>query len=403
MRVQFSSFRLAILPLTLILICSVPRTNMAQGDSVATEASPSPWDPNGIADFSLTDRTGETITKKSLLGREWVAGFIFTRCKGPCPIVVGQMKLLQEKTGVTLVAFSVEPEFDTPEVLKNFSTAYVPEAKPDATGKVPLWYWLTGDRTQIYDLIHKSFKMPAGEMKGPAGVEIIHSNNLMHLDENGRVLGKYNALEPGEMALLRRILQGKDPRGKMIETLPTAPAGETVAVEGAAAAGLTITRPTEEPVAEATAAEKVPSAPEWVLALPAVNAALNGLATILLLTGYVMIKKGHVQTHKTLMLSSFAVSVIFLASYLTYHLVGRFSKPFMGTGMIRPIYFTILISHIILAATVPVLALLTIYRALKGQWVKHRSIARITFPIWVYVSITGVIIYVMLYQWPVAA
>ena len=402
MRVFCNPFSLVILTLT-SMTCVVPSAVLAQDAPTAAGANPSPWDPEGIQDFSLTDRSGETITKKSLLGKEWVAGFIFTRCKGPCPVVVGQMKLLQEKTGVTLVAFSVEPEFDTPAVLKSFSTAYVPEAKPDASGKVPLWSWLTGDRAQIYSLIHKSFKMPAGEVKGPGGVEIIHSNNLMHLDEEGRVLGKYNAMEPGEMALLRRILQGKDPRGKMIESLPTAPPGEEVAVEGAAAAGLTITRPSDGPAGDETAEEKGSSAPEWVLALPAVNAGLNGLATILLLSGYVMIKKGHVQAHKTLMLSSFAVSIIFLASYLTYHLVGRFSKPFTGTGLIRPIYFTILITHIILAATVPVLALTTIYRALKGQWVQHRSIARITFPIWVYVSVTGVIIYVMLYQWPAGA
>lgn len=379
------------------LLCVAPVRAEAQDAPPTTSARPSLWDPAGIQDFSLTDRTEETVTRQTLLGKEWVAGFIFTRCKGPCPAVVGQMKILQEQTGVTLVTFSVQPEVDTPEVLKNFSTTYVPDAKPDASGKVPHWYWLTGDRAQIYNLIGKSFRMPVAATQGPEGFDVIHSNNLMHVDEEGRVLGKYNALEPAEMALLRRILQGKAPRGKMVANIPAASEGETVAVEGAEAAGLTMTRPAEEPPEET-----VNTAPDWVMSLPALNASLNGLATLLLLAGYVMIKKGRVQAHKTLMLSSFATSMVFLGSYLTYHFF-VLSKKFPGTGLIRPIYFLILISHIILAAAVPILASMTIYRALRGDWARHRSIARITFPIWVYVSITGVIIYLMLYHWPVAA
>lgn len=104
------------------------------------------WDPAGIQDFSLTDRTEETVTKQTLFGQGMGSRLYFYACKGPCPAVVGQMKILQEQTGVTLVTFSVQPEVDTPEVLKNFSTTYVPDAKPDASGKVPHWYWLTGDR-----------------------------------------------------------------------------------------------------------------------------------------------------------------------------------------------------------------------------------------------------------------
>ncbi len=384
------------------LLCCAWSTAKAQ-DAQPPATAPSLWDSAGIQDFSLTDRTKEVVTKQTLLGKEWVAGFIFTRCKGPCPTVVGQMKLLQEQTGVTLVVFSVQPEVDTPEVLNAFSTTYVPDAKPDAAGKIPHWYWLTGDRPQIYNLIHKSFRMPAGEVKGPNGLEIIHSNNLMHVDEEGRILGKYNAIEPSEMALLRRILQGKDPRGKMATSVPKAATGETVEVEGGAASGLTFTRPTDDETADVPPDEELKASPEWVKFLPTLNASLNGLATILLLSGYVMIKKGQVTAHKTLMLSSFATSIVFLGSYLTYHFLVLFTKKFIGTGLSRPIYFTILITHIILAATVPVLASMTIYRALRGDWVRHKAIARITFPIWVYVSVTGVIIYFMLYHWPAAA
>lgn len=138
--------------------------------------------------------------------------------------------------------------------------------------------------------------------------------------------------------------------------------------------------------------------PSWVSWLPAVNASLNGLATLLLVTGYVLIRRNRVHAHKRVMLSAFGVSIVFLACYLVYHAYAG-SKPFPGTGLMRPVYFTILISHILLAAAVPVLAVVTIYRALKGQWDKHRRIARVTFPIWLYVSVTGVMIYVMLYHW----
>ncbi len=144
-------------------------------------------------------------------------------------------------------------------------------------------------------------------------------------------------------------------------------------------------------------------APDWVLTLPDINAGLNSLATLLLLVGYVVIRQGKRDVHKNVMLSAFATSVVFLGCYLVYHFAlkhytGSSSKPFEGEGIIRPVYFTILITHIVLAAAVPVLAVWTIYRGWKQQWDKHRRIARITFPIWLYVSVTGVIIYLMLYH-----
>lgn len=147
-------------------------------------------------------------------------------------------------------------------------------------------------------------------------------------------------------------------------------------------------------------------APDWVMLLPAVNAVLNSLATVLLVVGMLMIKRGRRDAHKNVMLTAFAVSIAFLACYLTYHFAlhhytGESSRKFAGEGLIRPVYFTILISHVLLAAAVPVLAIVTIRRGLRAQWDAHRRIAKITLPIWLYVSVTGVIIYLMLYQWPV--
>ena len=134
-----------------------------------------------------------------------------------------------------------------------------------------------------------------------------------------------------------------------------------------------------------------------VHSLPAVNATLNGTAAILLVTGYTLIRKGRVYAHKRVMLTAFGVSVAFLICYLVYHAqVGSVRYP--KGGAIRIVYYTILITHTILAACVPVLAIITLRRALRGDFVRHRRIARWTLPIWLYVSVTGVVVYLMLYQ-----
>ena len=131
--------------------------------------------------------------------------------------------------------------------------------------------------------------------------------------------------------------------------------------------------------------------------LPVLNASLNGLAGVLLAAGYVCIRQRWVAAHRALMGSAFAASMLFLTSYLIYHF-HRLTTPFEGEGAIRYVYFLILITHVTLAITVPPLALLTLYRALRGQLERHRRIARWTLPIWLYVSVTGVLVYLMLYQ-----
>jgi uncharacterized membrane protein YozB (DUF420 family) len=137
--------------------------------------------------------------------------------------------------------------------------------------------------------------------------------------------------------------------------------------------------------------------PEWVHSLPALNASLNALGTIFLVSGYLMIRRRRVEAHRACMLAAFACSVAFLTSYLTYHYYAG-STPFTGTGLIRPVYFFILITHIVLAALVPPLAILTLWRALRERFEAHARLARWALPIWLYVSVTGVIVYLMLYQ-----
>ena len=131
--------------------------------------------------------------------------------------------------------------------------------------------------------------------------------------------------------------------------------------------------------------------------LPAVNAMLNATSAVLLVIGYTLIRNRYIEAHRRVMITAFGVSVLFLISYLYYHYqVGsvRFERP----GSIRAVYLTILMTHTVLAALVPFMAVITLWRGLKGNYASHRRIARWTFPIWLYVSVTGVIVYWMLYQ-----
>lgn len=131
--------------------------------------------------------------------------------------------------------------------------------------------------------------------------------------------------------------------------------------------------------------------------LPALNALLNAAAATLLVTGYTLIRRGKRVLHKRCMLGALTASALFLVSYVTYHWNAG-SRPFPGSGIVAAIYFTILITHVLLAMTILPLALITTARGLLGQFSRHRRVARWTLPIWLYVSVTGVVIYLMLYQ-----
>jgi uncharacterized membrane protein YozB (DUF420 family) len=131
--------------------------------------------------------------------------------------------------------------------------------------------------------------------------------------------------------------------------------------------------------------------------LPALNASLNGVAALFLLAGYVLIKRRQIPAHRACMLSALLVSALFLVSYVIYH-ANAGSKPFPGTGSIRALYFSILITHVVLAAAILPMAIVTLSRALRERFDLHVRIARWTLPIWLYVSVTGVVIYVMLYR-----
>ena len=131
--------------------------------------------------------------------------------------------------------------------------------------------------------------------------------------------------------------------------------------------------------------------------LPHLNAALNGASFLLLLASFYQIRRGRVAAHRALMVSALAVSGLFLVSYVVYH-AQYGSVRFQGQGAVRPVYFFILVTHVILAAGIVPLVFVTVRRALRGDFARHRRIARWTYPLWLYVSLTGVVVYLMLYQ-----
>lgn len=131
--------------------------------------------------------------------------------------------------------------------------------------------------------------------------------------------------------------------------------------------------------------------------LPTLNALLNALAAVLLLAGWVHIRRGRITAHRRCMVAAFVVSSLFLVSYVVYHsAIG--SRPFTGGGLLRVVYFTVLLTHVVLAAAIVPLVLITLRRGLRRDDLRHRRIARWTLPLWLYVSVTGVVIYLMLYR-----
>ena len=137
--------------------------------------------------------------------------------------------------------------------------------------------------------------------------------------------------------------------------------------------------------------------PEYISYLPHLNATLNTTSALFLIVGYRFIRAGFIRAHRNCQVAALVTSTLFLISYLTYHYYHGDTR-FLGQGIVRPIYFAILITHVILAIVIVPLVLITVYRAARGDFIRHRKIARWTLPLWLYVSVTGVIVYLMLYR-----
>jgi protein SCO1/2/putative membrane protein len=314
-----------------------------------------------IGAFRLVERSGRMVTEADLAGRVCLFSFIFTRCQLSCPRITSVMKMLQERlsgTTVLLVSISVDPEHDTPSVLETYARSY--GADPER------WWFLTGPRSSIYDLIQQRFKLSVVPKPSPdpeGRTEAIAHSERIALVDHGRIVGLFDSTE-------------------------------TTALD--ALVGQARRRAT----------------PGWVRALPSLNASLNALCACLLILGWLQIRgrnaaspsrlltQPQVRRHVACMVLAVATSAAFLVSYLAYHAQAG-SMPFRGQGTIRLVYFSLLLSHTVLATfgVIP-LVLMTLWRAWRRDFLRHRSIAALTFPIWLYVSVTGVLIYWMLYQMP---
>jgi protein SCO1/2/putative membrane protein len=308
-----------------------------------------------LGSFRLVERSGRGVTDADLADRVWVAAFVFTRCPLSCPRISSVMKGLQgrlEGTGVRLVSLSVDPGHDTPGVLADYARRF--GADPDR------WWFLTGPKDDVLGLIRGRFKLgveATAAADQQAGAEAFSHSSRLALVDGGRVVGYYDSMDP-----------------KGVESL----------------------------MAEARRLDAARARP-WVRRLPALNAGLNGSCAVLLVVGWLLIRAGRVRGHAVCMTSAVVVSALFLGSYLVYHAqVG--SVAYRGEGPARVLYLTILLSHTLLATfgVVPLVAL-TLTRALRGRFDRHARIARVTLPIWLYVSVTGVVIYMMLYQLPLPA
>jgi protein SCO1/2/putative membrane protein len=327
-----------------------------------------------LGPFELVERSGQRVSQADLADRVCIVSFIFTRCQLSCPRISAVMKSLQDRlegSDALLVSLSVDPRHDTPEVLAEYARRF--NASPER------WWFLTGSRTLIYGLIESKFKLSVMENPAPdAGGQaeaIAHSDRLALVDR-GHVVGLFDSNEPTALKSL---------------------------VEQA----------------------KRKALPAWIRGLPAVNASLNSLCALLLLLGWTAIRgqtgvsasqnepmanassrraifeQPRVRLHLACMVLAVLASSLFLVCYLVYHFHAG-GTPFRGQGTSRWIYFTILISHTFLATfcVVPYV-FLTLLRALRRDFASHRLIAATTLPIWLYVSVTGVLIYLLLYHLPV--
>ncbi len=305
-----------------------------------------------LESFTLTDgRTGEAFTPEQLRGKVWVAHFFFTTCTQGCSETNRTMQELQKRFAdhrhVAFVSISVNPAHDKPEVLRAFAENL--EARPGQ------WFFLTGGEADVHRIVRSIFYQGVETNPGaPLTSAVTHAFRLLLINHEGAIVGYADGKDRSAPELLERAINRSLLGGNV-------------------------------------------RAPHF---LPTLNAGLNTLCTLLLIFGYAFIRNGREKLHIACMLSALAVSALFLGCYLYYHFVILDGQPtrFRHEGPIRVAYFTILLTHTVLAASVAPLALWTAYLGLTDQRLRHRWWARRTLPIWLYVSITGVVVYWMLYQ-----
>jgi protein SCO1 len=318
--------------------------------ALAASARAQEYDPlhttiGTLPEFKLTDQTGRTIGRDELLGKVCIVSFFFSCCATGCPETQAAMARLQAQfaghSDVLLVSINVFPSNDTQEILEKYARDH--KADPQH------WLFLRGDEAGIDALVQQGFKQGlARQTSGKPGYEVVHTANLLVVDHRGVIRGYANGLSAEDVGKLQEFVQ------------------------------------------------------QLVLAkyFPTINAGLNATCGVLLVIGFVLIRTRRILAHKVCMLLALAVSALFLGCYLFYHFVVLDGHPtrFTGEGPMRYAYLGILLSHTLLAVIVAPLALTVTYLGLRNRLARHRALAKWTLPIWLYVSVTGVVVYWMLYH-----
>ena len=292
---------------------------------------------DAVQPFELISQDEKAFGLKDLKGKIWVADFIFTTCSDICPMMSRNMSSLARAhahdTNLRFVSITVNPENDLPKNLKAYLTLHQADTR---------WSFLTGNREDIQKLAVESFKL--GDMK-----EIVfHSSMFVLVDRQGLIRGYYD---------------GKDAERKRQLSLDI----------------LKLKREVVLPL------------------LPSINALLNGMAGLMLILGFMAIRRQEHKVHQRYMIAALCCSVLFLGFYLYYHFTTHLITRYAGEGWIKAIYFFILGTHTPLAVMIIPFILMAVWQALKGDFEKHKRITRWLYPAWLYVSLTGVLIYLMLY------
>ncbi|NUN48519.1 MAG: DUF420 domain-containing protein [Candidatus Brocadiae bacterium] len=290
--------------------------------------------------FSLQG-TGGAVSSASLRGRPWIANFVFTRCTTVCPVMTARMAELDRTLppGVRLVSFSVDPGHDTPEVLRAWMTS---SGLRDVR-----WAFVTWPTRVERDRAVRGFLLTSADTPEDAANPILHDSRFVLVDADGMVRGFYSSDDPDAMRRLRRDAVSLSMRG--------------------------------------------------LYGLPAVHASLNAASVFLMIAGLMFIRRRREVPHAVFMSAAVLASILFLVSYLTYH-ANAGSTKFPGEGPARTAYLVLLLSHTVLAAIVPVLVGIVLWKILRGGREAHRRWARVTVPVWGYVSVTGVLIYWILFR-----
>jgi uncharacterized membrane protein YozB (DUF420 family)/cytochrome oxidase Cu insertion factor (SCO1/SenC/PrrC family) len=336
-----------------------------------------------VPEFSFIEADGRTVTRADLLGAPWLAVPFFVKCTGPCPSITTDLRTRLHDalagTDIRIVSFSLDPTLDTPTELAEYRELRLIDP-------ARWWFLTTSDETGMRRFLTEGLKVPAQgippEDRGVVeyGQSITHGTRMPVIDSEGQIAGWYELAAP---TIIKEVLDSAQHEAAIAAHYGLVQA-RLLALAG---------RPYGR--APTVAGSTRPYSP-----LPLVNACLNGTAFVLLVLGFVAIKRGRRERHELLMKLAFCASAAFLASYLYYHgVVQRQYGPtkYNGAGLARTAYFVLLVTHVVLAVVNLPMVLRTFWLAHKERWDAHRRLAKLTLPIWLYVSVTGVIVYLVLY------